>query len=109
MRVLAVHFNDVDSPESWEPPDSLNFAEWISVIVGESAKAGGTNYEIHICTPRSIKNISDKTACFMIQEWKGVSDLVGKLDEFIAQQVDDPSQRIDLILAKQWRWEYEGM
>ena len=107
LRVIDLHFNDIPDPASWFPEDSTDVAEWITITVGD--ESGGCNYQVHICTPTSIKHLSDKRACFMIDAWAGVDDLVRRLDAFIAQRTADGGDAPDRVLARYWLWEYAGM
>jgi hypothetical protein len=104
LRVIDFDFNDVADVAGWSPDDPEDFDEWITVTVGD--ESGGSNYQVHLCTPASIRGIDDKRGCFLVSEWEGVDDLVVRLDEFIlertANSLDDP----DHVLAKYWLWEY---
>lgn len=97
---------DFDTPESddWHPPDPLDCAVWATVTVGDATSA--SNFQLHICTPISIRQIRDKRSLFMIDAFHGKSDLIAKLNEFIETQIADKPGDPNLLLAEYWNWEY---
>ncbi len=74
---MSCWFNDIDDPESWIPEDSLDINEWIGVTIGD--EVGGSDFQVHICTPISIRGIQEKRAIFMLDEYCGLNDLIPKL------------------------------
>ena len=108
LRDFHVVGIDFDTPEwnDWRPQDPLDCEVWATAAVGDNR--GTANYQLHICTPLSIRRIADKRRAFMIDEFHGVDDLVRKLDAFIEDKVankpGDPYQ----LLSKHWVWEYDG-
>jgi Immunity protein 8 len=104
MRVVHIDF-DTEEWSTWKPDDPTDCEVWATVMVGDE---NGTNYyQIHVCTPRSIRRIGDKRHCFMIDEFRGVDELVAKLNVFIESKAGaavDPFA----ALSKHWKWEYEN-
>ena len=104
LRVIDFMFNDIEDPDVWIPDEPWNIDEWITVTVGDSA--GGSNYQVHVCTPTSIKGQDKKRNLFMIDEYVGTEQLIRELDDFV-QRVEkgttgDPMH----ALARHWAWEY---
>ena len=107
MKVIACTFNDVDDLENWRPDDPFDFEEWISITVGDDK--GGSNFQLHVCTPVSISGLSSKIHVFMIDKWDGTTDLIGQLDAHISAVENDSTANIYHELSKHWMWEYGGM
>lgn len=107
MKVIHLTFNDVHDPENWTPDDVYDFEEWIMVTVGD--EKGGSDFQLHVCTPMSISSLDSKRHIYMIEKWEGVSPLISQLDAFIHEIENDPTIILDRELAKHWLWEYEGM
>ncbi len=51
----VISFNDVCDPENWSPEDPFDFEEWITVTIGDDE--GGSNFQLHVCTPVSISGL----------------------------------------------------
>ena len=109
---MLTHFHvvniDFDTPEfsDWHPEDPLDCEVWATAAVGDD-DLGTALFQLHVCTPLSVRNFANKRHLFMIDEFRGVEDLIKKLDEFIESKVankpGDPYQ----LLAKHWFWEYD--
>lgn len=97
---------DFDTPEwhDWRPSDSLDCEVWATATIGDDQ--GTSYYQLHICTPASIRRITDKRYCFMIDEFRGVEDLVKRMDEFIEAKISNKPGDPFELLAKHWHWEY---
>ena len=103
LKVIDISFNDQSI--EWEPEDPSDFEEWITINVGE--QGAGNWYQIHICTPKSIKSFDSKRHVFMVDQWLGLDNLVSQLNDFIKSKLDsnfkdDPY----LHLSNFWQWEY---
>lgn len=104
LRITDYDFNDVDDPIAWTPDDPSDFDLWITVTVGDDE--GGSNFQVHICTPKSIRRIREKRACFVVDCWAGTDDLIARLDEFIAEKTSATHKDPYHTLANHWIWEY---
>jgi hypothetical protein len=100
---------DFDTPEvtDWNPSDSLDCEVWATVSVGTDR--GATYYQLHICTPQAVRSIADKRHLFVINQFRGIDELVVELDAFIESKVGNRPEDPYLLLSKHWAWEYEGM
>jgi hypothetical protein len=99
---------DFDTPEfhDWQPDDPQDCEVWATVSVGDYR--GTALFYVHICTPSSMPRIDNKRHCFTIKEFRGVPDLVERLNAFIEERIPahapgDPYY----LLSKHWLWEYE--
>jgi hypothetical protein len=103
FHVVSIDF-DTSEFNEWHPQDPLDCEVWATASVGDDR---GTNYfQLHICTPLSIRRLADKRCLFMIDEYRGVADLVIQLDNFIEAKVaHKPGDPFEL-LSKYWKWEY---
>ena len=106
MYVVSINFDTVEFSD-WCPNAPYDCDVWATVNVGN--ENGAAYYQIHICTPISIKRLSSKRYCFMIDEFRGVDDLIDRLNDFIEQKANpatagDPYQK----LARHWKWEYSS-
>ena len=103
MHVVGIDFDTPDSHE-WRPEDPFDCEVWATVAVGDDT--GTSDFQLHICTPLSIRRVANKRYAFLIDEFRSVSDLVTQLNDFIdskaANRPGDPFQ----LLAKHWLWEY---
>ena len=106
MKVIDYTFNDVQNPNDWTPDDLYDFEEWITVTVGD--EAGGSDFQLHVCTPVSISRVNAKEHVFMIDRWDGVSGLIDQLDAFVEKIESDPTVDVFHELSKHWMWEYGG-
>jgi hypothetical protein len=52
----------------------------MAVNVGD--EVAGNLYQVHICSPISIKRIQNKKGCFMIDQCEGLPHLVIRMNEF---------------------------
>ena len=97
---------DLDTPESndWHPHDPLDCEVWATAMIGDDR--GAACFQLHICTPLSIRRIADKRHCFMIDEFVGVNELVQQLSDFIAAKVGNQPGDPYALLSKYWLWEY---
>ncbi len=107
MEVINYSFHDVYDPENWQPEDVYDFEEWMMATVGD--KDGGSDFQLHVCTPVSISRLESRRHVFMIEKWDGIPNLISKLNEFIQKIESDPTVVLEHELAKHWAWEYEGM
>lgn len=107
MKVINYTFHDVDDLEAWQPEDIYDFDQWMMATVGD--ENGGSDYQLHICTPVSISRLESKRHVFMIDRWEGIPELIQKLNEFIQSIEDGTTNVLEHELAKHWAWEYEGM
>ena len=107
MEVINCSFNDVYDPENWSPDDLFDFEEWITVTVGD--EKGGSNFQLHVCTPVSVSRLEPKRHIFMIDRWEGVPKLIEKLNDFIQRVEAETTSVLEHELAKHWAWEYGGM
>lgn len=100
---------DFDTPEltDWHPSDPFDCEVWATVAVG--GDQGTSLYQLHICTPAAMRSFADKRYVFTIDEFRGVAELVAKLNAFIegkiAKKPGDPFG----LLANHWLWEYAKM
>ncbi len=107
MKVTNLWFNDVLNAEDWSPTDPNDFEESIGLTVGD--ENGGTDFQVQVCTPVSIKRLEKKRYIFMIEKWRGLPDLIRRFDAFIREIETDPTIDLYNELSKHWLWEYEGM
>jgi hypothetical protein len=101
----VVHI-DFDTPEvlEWHPQDPFDCDVWATAMVGDDR---GTNYfQLHICTPLAVRTIADKRCLFLIDEFRGVTDLVAQLDAFIEAKIANRPGDPFLLLSNHWQWEY---
>ena len=106
MYIFDYDLNDLDL--EYNPDDIYDFEFWINVNIGDGV--AGNYYQVHICTPISIKGIRDKRNIFMVDQWKGLSKLIEHMNEFIKKEIDKSSTEDPyIVLSKCWHWEYEGM
>jgi hypothetical protein len=103
FHVVRIDFDTPDFHE-WRPEDPFDCEVWATAAVGDDS--GTAYFQLHICTPLSIRRIADKRYTFLIDEFRGVTDLVTQLNDFIegkiAHRPGDPYQ----LLSKYWLWEY---
>ena len=104
LRVLSYDFNDVTDVGTWAPEDPFNIDEWLNVTVGDDS--GGSNYQVHLCTPVSIRHIRNKRHCFMIDSWAGTSTLERELNAFVERIEAETTDNVIHTLARHWQWEY---
>ena len=107
VKVINYTFNDVHDPEDWTPDDPLDFEEWVTVTVGDDK--GGSNFQVHVCTPVSISGLETKKHAFMVDKWGGVSGLIDQLNAFVQKIESDPTVDVYHELSNHWMWEYAGM
>ena len=107
MKVINYSFNDVYDPDIWSPDDPFDFEEWITVTVGDDE--GGSDFQLHVCTPVSISGLPSKKYIYMIDKWDGVSNLIDQLNAFVRNVESDPTVNAYHELARHWKWEYSGM
>lgn len=108
MRVIRYWFNDVSVEadwDKWSPDDPLDFETSIGVTVGEGKS--GTDFQLTLCTPLSINRLDSQRYIFVIEKWRGVGDLVQRLDQFISDLELKSTNDIYLELSRRWFWEYE--
>ena len=103
MHVVGIDF-DTAQVSDWTPDDPLDCEVWANVNVGD--ERGAAYFQLHICTPQSIRRIADKRNAFVIDEFVGIPDLIARLDAFIEAKLKDVSGDPYQALAKYWRWEY---
>jgi hypothetical protein len=103
MKVIGLDF---DTPEhvEWHPANPLDCEVWATANIGNNK--GGGLFQIHICTPMSIKRIDNKRHCFLIEHYADAADLVARLDSFIAEKTKGCTGNPYWVLAKLWRYEY---
>lgn len=104
LSVTDFWFNNIQDIDSWKPERPWDFEEWIGVTVGNDK--GGTDFQVHVCTPTSIKRIDDKRFFFLIDEYTGVDDLAEALNQFISKINEEPTSNPIDVLATHWAWEY---
>jgi Immunity protein 8 len=103
---LKVRGLDFDTPEflEWKPEDPLDCDVWAHVEIGD--ERGGVLFQLHICTAASMKRIENKRHCFVIEQFAGKTDLIARLDSFIAEKTKGCTSDPFFVLAKFWRYEY---
>ena len=103
IKVIGLDF---DTPEhlEWHPDNPLDCEVWATANVGTDK--GGCLFQIHLCTPMSIKQIENKRHCFLIEHYTSVSDLIARLDDFIAEKTKGYTGDPCRLLAQLWRYEY---
>ena len=106
MKVIDYFFYDIDDWENWQPEDIYDVDEWMMATIGD--ENGGSDFQVHICTPVSISRLDSKRNVFMIERWEGISNLIEKLDDFIRGIENGTTNDLEYELAKHWAWEYEG-
>lgn len=97
---------DFDTPEvfDWHPEDPFDCEVWATAAVGDDR---GTSYlQLHICTPLAVRTVADKRHLFLIDEFRGVADLVAQLDAFIEAKVANRAGDPYELLSTHWLWEY---
>ena len=106
MNDLQVIGLDFDTPEfsEWNPNDPLDCEVWATANIGD--EKGGALFQIHICTPASIKRVENKRQCFVIDQFAGVPDLIARLNSFIAEKTKCYTGDPYWLLARLWRYEY---
>jgi hypothetical protein len=99
---------DFDTPEflEWSPGDPLDCEVWATASVGYEQGPGSVLFQIHICTPVSIKRLENQRHCFLIEQYAGKADLIARLDGFIAEKTKGCTGDPYRVLAKLWRSEY---
>ena len=109
MNVMHIFDYDIHDKElDFQPNDIYDFEFWMTVNVGDGI--AGNLFQVHICSPISIKRIKDKKGCFMIDQWEGLPHLVTQMNEFINKAINSSSSDNPYeILSRHWLWEYEGM
>ena len=105
FHVVAIDF---DTPQrlDWCPEDPLDCDVWATAAIGDDR--GTAYYELHICTPLSVRNFADKRHLFMIDEFRGIDDLVNQLDAFLEAKIGNKPGDPFQLLSKYWHWEYEN-
>lgn len=103
---LTVLGLDFDTPEhlEWHPDNPLDCDVWATANVG--TEKGGGLFQIHLCTPVSIKRIENKRHCFLVEQYAGVPDLIVRLNSFIAGKTKGCTGDPYRVLARLWRHEY---
>jgi hypothetical protein len=106
MHIFDYDLHDYEL--DFQPADIYDFEFWMTVNVGDGI--AGTLFQVHICSPISIKRIEDKKGCFIVDQWEGLQHLISQMNVFVGKvtdqnNTDDPY----LILSRHWLWEYEGM
>lgn len=97
----------VSDQNDWEPDDPLDFVAQVVITVGENKS--GDNFYLQLCTPISIKNLADKHDIFIIDKWRGIEDLVHKLNCFIEEKLSENTKYSDFeCLDNFWHWEYSN-
>lgn len=87
MKEMYIFDYDLHDHElDYQPSDTYDFEFWITVNVGDGV--AGCLYQVHICTPLSIKQITNKKGCFLIEEWEGLDLLIAKMNQFIEMVLD---------------------
>ena len=104
LRVINLRFNDIFEPESWMPDEPWDMEEWVTVTVGDAS--GGSDFQVHVCTPTSMTRIDDKKGLFVIDAYAGLDDLIARLNNFISDIESDPTHDPMHRLAEHWLWEY---
>jgi hypothetical protein len=104
MHVVSIDF-DTEEFHDWNPRDPSDCEVWTHVNVGNDR--GASYFQVHICTPQSIRRIENKRFCFSIDEFRGAHDLVERLDQFIEDRVANKPGDPYHILSKHWAWEYD--
>ena len=106
MKEMHIFDYDLHDYElDYQPNDIYDFEFWMTVNVGDGV--AGCLYQVHVCTPLSIKRIQKKKGCFLVEEWEGLDTLIVIMNEFIEKVLennlsDDPY----FVLGKHWLWEY---
>jgi Immunity protein 8 len=103
MRVVHLDFHDAEGHE-WHPEDPMDCEMWATVDVGD--ERGAASFQIHICTPLSIKRIDNQRQCFLIERYTGRADLISQLDRFIIEKTKGCTGDPYRALAHFWLWEY---
>jgi hypothetical protein len=103
---IKVRGLDFDTPEfvEWNPENPLDCDIWATATVG--SEEGSALFQLHICTPASIKRIENKRHCFLIEQYAGKADLIARLDDFIVEKTKGCAGDPYRVLARLWRWEY---
>ena len=103
LRVMGLDF---DTPEflEWKPDDPLDCDVWATAGIGD--ERGSVLFQIHICSAASMKRIENKRHCFVIEQFSGMTDLVARLDAFIAEKTRGCTGDPYRVLARLWRYEY---
>lgn len=104
LKVIDYGFNEIADPSSWRPDEPWDISEWIWVTVGD--ELGGSNFQVHVCTPTSIGRFKDKQGVFLIDEYRGVDDLIIALNQFIAKIQKERTHNPIHVLARHWVWEF---
>ena len=97
---------DFDTPEflEWNPADPLDCDVWATAGVGN--EKGSVLFQLHICTPASIKRIENKRHCFLLERYAGKEDLIARLDDFILEKTSGWAGNPYRVLAGLWCSEY---
>ena len=103
VRVIGVDFDSTELLD-WQPENPLDCEIWATANVGN--EKGGSLFQVHLCTPASIKRIENKRHCFLIERYAGVADLIGRLDGFISEKTKSCTGDPYWALARLWRYEY---
>jgi len=98
---------DFDTPKfnDWHPQDTRDCEVWATANIGNDR--GAALYQSHICTPQSIRRIASKRHCFMIEQFRGVPDLIDQLNAFIESKIAKKAGDPYYLLSKHWLWEYD--
>jgi hypothetical protein len=103
LKVMGLDFAAPEFLE-WNPEDPLDCDVWATASVGDGE--GSVLFQVHICTPASIKRVENKRHCFLIEHYAGTADLIARLDAFIAEKTRGCTGDPYRVLAGLWRSEY---
>jgi Immunity protein 8 len=103
LKVTGLDFDTAEFLE-WNPTDPEDCEVWVTANVGN--EKGGVLFQLHICTPVSIKRIENKRHCFLLEHYAGKADLISRLDDFILEKTSGCTGDPYHVLARLWRSEY---
>ena len=105
VKRSRLSLNDHLSNEGWSPEDPYDICEWISITIGENGS--GSNYQIQVCTPMSLKHVEKKEYLLVIDKWQGIDHLISTINKEITKILEaNPLDEEYSCLAKYWFWEY---